>query len=143
MTEKDVDALLDSLKEELEPTRDLVLKLAKSGEINMSEAKIKKANESTLKKVLDDYNKAKLQVATQCLSEKVVQVYSKTLGFLKLVEGPDDLMQDLLADELFMGELNSIVGCVAPYIPLVGLVSGAITTSAHLCYYRKLNESAK
>lgn len=144
MTDANVDALLDSLKEELEnePVRvddDLrvkLLELSKSGEIKKTESQIKKASKATLAKMFLEYENTKKQLITEGITDKFVTLYCKALGYFELVENPDDLKEDLLRNELCMTELNRIVGWVSPYIPFAGLMSGAITTSGHV-YLKK------
>ena len=73
-----------------------------------------------------------MQKANEFFTDLVISRFSKTLGGLDAIESPDEWSNELKEDELLKRDVYSLVEKISPYIPLLGILSGRITTAKHL-----------
>ena len=60
----------------------------------------------------------------------------ETLGGLNAMESPEELSKELGKDELVRRDVYHIVEALSSYIPLIGFLSGGITTAKHIYNHR-------
>ena len=120
--------------------RDQLLKLAEDGDLDKSVAYIKKASQKIIDKLYSEYERRRTQKANEFLTDLLISKFASTLGGLGAIEDPEVLTNDLKKDGLLKRDVYSLVETISPYIPLLGVVSGGVTTVRHI-YNHKTNDS--
>ena len=122
----------ENTSDTVEKKRDVLLKLAEDGDLDKSVAHIKKASQKVINKLYTEYECKRMQKANEFLTDLVISRFFKTLGGLDAIESPEALSNELKKDELLKRDVYSFVEKVSPYIPLLGILSGGITTAKHI-----------
>ena len=120
--------------------RDELLKLAEEGELDKSVLYIKKASQKIIDKLYSEYERKCMQKANEFLTDLFISKFSSTLGGLDVIEAPESLSEELKKDELLKRDVYSLVESLTPYLPFVGILSGAPPTFKHL-YSHKAKDS--
>ena len=58
--------------------------------------------------------------------------YAGILGGFDAIEVEEVLARELQRDELLKRDVMRVVEAIAPYVPLLGLVSGGVTVASHV-----------
>lgn len=112
--------------------RNVLLRLAEDGELDKSVAYIKKASQKVIDKLHSEYERKRMQKANKFLTDLLISKFSSTLGGLDAIDDPEELCKELKKDELLKRDVYSIVETISPYIPLLGFLTGSITTARHV-----------
>ena len=80
-----------------------------------------------------------MKKANEFLSDLLISKFANTLGGLEAIESPDELTDELKKDELSKRDVHSSVEKVTPYISLLGILSGGITTGKHIYGHKTQN----
>ena len=123
--EADVAQDLDALREEL-------LKLAEDEETQRTPAAIKKASEKTLRKWRVEIEKRREKKANEFFPDLLLSKCAGVLGGLDAIEDEQVLARELQRYELLKRDVMRVVASIAPYVPLLGLVSGGVTVASHV-----------
>ena len=115
-----------------EKKRNVLLNLAEDGDLDKSVAYIKTASQKVINKLYTGYERKRMQKADEFLTDLVISRFSKTLGGLDAIESADELSKELKNDKLLKRDVFSLVGKISPHIPLLGILSGGITTAKHI-----------
>ena len=123
-----------SRKEEApaESHRDELIRLAEIGEISRSPSAIRKASQKTIEKIYAEYEKSRMDRANDLLTEMFIAQFADLLGGFEVIDDSKSLRNELSKDELLKSDVKRIVMCFSPYIPLVGILSGVLTTLKHV-----------
>ncbi len=66
--------------------------------------------------------------ASAALCDLVISKFGLLLGGLDAIEDPKTLEEELKSDDLLRADIERITITIAPYIPLIGILSGGLTT---------------
>ena len=124
-----------------EKKRNILLKLAEDGDLDKSVAYIKKASHKAINKLYTNYERKRMQKANEFLTDLLISRFSNTLGGLDAIESSEELSKELKKDELLKRDVFSLVEKITPYIPLLGILSGGITTGKHIYGHKTQNTS--
>ena len=70
-----------------------------------------------------------MQKANEFLTDLLISRFSSGLDS---IESSEELSNELKKDELLKRDVYSLVEKISPYIPLLGIPSGEITTAKHI-----------
>ena len=121
----------ESYKEEL-------LQLVAEKKIKHTAKYIENTTDETLKKIYEEYQRQELDEVNGQVTSPIISKISELMDNLELVKDNESLEKDLAKNELFKRDVKKIIGYLTPYIPMVGLISGGVTISAHVAD-KKLN----
>ena len=122
-----------------EKKRNILLKLAEDSDLDKSVAYIKKASHKVIDKLYTNYERKRMQKANEFLTDLLMSRFSNTLGSLDAIESSEELSKELKNDRLLQRDVFSLVE--TPYIPLLGILSGGITTAKHIYDHHKTQNS--
>ena len=122
----------EDISETVEKKRNILLKLAEDGDLDKSVAYIKKASHKAIQKLYLNHERKRMQKANGFLTDLLISRFSNTLGGLDAIESPEELCNELKKDQLIKRDVFSLVEKITPYIPLLGILSGGITTAKHI-----------
>ena len=80
----------------------------------------------------EDYQRQELDEVNEKVTDLLLTKFSELMANLELVKDNVSLEDDLAKNELFKRDVKRIIGYLTPYVPMVGLISGGITVSAHV-----------
>ena len=123
-----------------EKKRDILLKLAEDGDLDKSAAYFKKASHKVVNKLYTNYERKRMQKADESLTDLLISRFSNALGGLDVIESSEELSKEL-KNELLKRDVFSLVEKITPYIPLLGILSGGITTAKHIYDHHKTQNS--
>ncbi len=66
--------------------------------------------------------------ASAALCDLVISKFALLVGGLDAIEDPKILEEELKSGELLRADIERITMTIAPYIPLIGILSGGLTT---------------
>ena len=84
--------------------------------------------------------------ANAAVCDLVISKFALLLGGLDTIEDPKTLEEELKSDELLRADIERIMMTIAPYIPLIEILSGGLTILGAVCAHRnnkKPDEDAK
>ena len=110
--------------------RNELLGLAERKLINYTEAKIKKASKVELERILVKFQQEQAEIVNNYLSETIIRKLSDLLDLMN-VRNSDALNKDLEENVLLHEDLKTIISYTTPYIPMIGLVCGALILAKH------------
>ena len=119
--EKDGETPIEDIREEL-------ISLAEKGKIDYSWKYIQKANRDALEKINRKYDRKKLKLTNELVTDMVISKYADVLNHFKIIRNTNKLEQNLKGNALVKRDVKQIVGDLTPYIPYVGLFCGGIIT---------------
>ena len=73
-----------------------------------------------------------MKKANEFITDSLISKFAKTLGGLNAIESSEELTKELEKDELLRKDVYRIVETLSPYIPVIGFLSGGITTAKHI-----------
>ena len=59
------------------------------------------------------------------------------------IENAEVLSDELRKDDLLKNDVRNAVEKISPYIPILGFLSGGITTAKHVCDYKKIKNKSE
>ena len=90
------------------------------------------ASQKIIDKLYAEYERKRMQKANEFLSDLVISKFSALLGGLDAISDPEELSDELKKDELLKKDVHSVVETISPYIPMLGILSGTVTTVKHV-----------
>ena len=72
--------------------------------------------------------KERNEKVSTALCDLVISKFTLLFGGLDAIEDPKILEEELKSDELLGADIERITITIAPYIPLIGILSGGLTT---------------
>ena len=125
--------------DQLQSVRAEQITLAEKHEIKHSVNYIKKASQSALEKIKEDYERKQLEETNEYLSETLMGKLSEFMESADMIDDAKSLEEELARNKMVKGDLKNILGHITPYIPLIGLVCGATIVGKHV-YNKKPTE---
>ncbi len=125
--------------DQLQSVRAELITLAEKHEIKHSVNYIKKASQSALEKIKEDYERKQLEETNEYLSETLMGKLSEFMESADMIDDAKSLEEELARNKMVKRDLKNILGHITPYIPLIGLVCGATIVGKHL-YNKKPTE---
>ena len=122
-----------------EKKRNVLLKLAEDDALDKSVAYIKKASHKVINKFYTNYECKRMQKTNEFLTDLLISRFSNTLGGFDAIKSLEELSKELKNDELLKRDVFSLVEKITPYISLLGILSGGITTAKHI-YGHKIKQ---
>ena len=77
-----------------------------------------------------------MDATNERVSDIIIEKFSDLLTQTEMVDNECDLKKELSKNKMFRNDLKSFVGCVTPYVPYIGLISGLITVGGFIIYKR-------
>lgn len=105
---------------------------SEDGEITHSVKYLKKATETVIEKLYKEMEIKRMEKANQFVTDMLISKFAYMLGGLDAIEDSESLNNELQNDKLLKKDVETIVSQITPFIPLLGIVSGGLTTSKHL-----------
>ncbi len=125
--------------DQLQSVRAELITLAEKHEIKHSVNYIKKASQSALEKIKEDYERKQLEETNEYLSETLMGKLSEFMESADMIDDAKSLEEELARNKMVKRDLKNILGHITPYIPLIGLVCGATIVGKHV-YNKKPTE---
>ncbi len=125
--------------DQLQSVRAELITLAEKHEIKQSVNYIKKASQSVLEKIKEDYQRKQLEETNDYLSETLMGKLSEFMESADMIDDAKSLEEELARNKMVKRDLKNILGHITPYIPLIGLVCGATIVGKHV-YNKKPTE---
>ena len=125
--------------DQLQSVRAELITLAEKHEIKHSVSYIKKASQSALEKIKEDYERKQLEETNEYLSETLMGKLSEFMESADMIDDAKSLEEELARNKMVKRDLKNILGHITPYIPLIGLVCGATIVGKHV-YNKKPTE---
>ena len=125
--------------DQLQSVRAELITLAEKHEIKHSVNYIKKASQSALEKIKEDYDRRQLEETNEYLSDVIVEKFSEFMKGLDMIDDALSMKDDLSSNRMVKKDLKNLLGYVTPFIPLIGLVCGATIVGKHV-YNKKPTE---
>ncbi len=125
--------------DQLQSVRAELITLAEKHEIKHSVNYIKKASQSALEKIKEDYERKQLEETNDYLSETLMGKLSEFMESADMIDDAKSLEEELARNKMVKRDLKNILGHITPYIPLIGLVCGATIVGKHV-YNKKPTE---
>ena len=125
--------------DQLQSVRAELITLAEKHEIKHSVNYIKKASQSALEKIKEDYERKQLEETNEYLSETLMGKLSEFMESADMIDDAKNLEEELARNKMVKRDLKNILGHITPYIPLIGLVCGATIVGKHV-YNKKPTE---
>ncbi len=125
--------------DQLQSVRAELITLAGKHEIKHSVNYIKKASQSALEKIKEDYERKQLEETNEYLSETLMGKLSEFMESADMIDDAKSLEEELARNKMVKRDLKNILGHITPYIPLIGLVCGATIVGKHV-YNKKPTE---
>ena len=110
--------------DQLQSVRAELITLAEKHEIKHSVNYIKKASQSVLEKIKEDYERKQLEETNDYLSETLMGKLSEFMESADMIDDAKSLEEELARNKMVKRDLKNILGHITPYIPLIGLVCG-------------------
>ena len=118
--------------DQLQSVRAELITLAEKHEIKHSVTYIKKASQSALEKIKEDYERKQLEETNDYLSETLMGKLSEFMESADMIDDAKSLEEELARNKMVKRDLKNILGHITPYIPLIGLVCGATIVGKHV-----------
>ena len=125
--------------DQLQSVRAELITLAEKHEIKHSVNYIKKASQSALEKIKEDYERKQLEETNEYLSETLMGKLSEFMESADMIDDAKSLEEELARNKMVKRDLKNILGHITPYVPLIGLVCGATIVGKHV-YNKKPTE---
>ena len=125
--------------DQLQSVRAELITLAEKHEIKHSVNYIKKASQSVLEKIKEDYERKQLEETNDYLSETLMGKLSEFMESADVIDDAKSLEEELARNKMVKRDLKNILGHITPYIPLIGLVCGVTIVGKHM-YNKKPTE---
>ena len=125
--------------DQLQSVRAELITLAEKHEIKHSVNYIKKASQSVLEKIKEDYERKQLEETNDYLSETLMGKLSEFMESADMIDDAKSLEEELARNKMVKRDLKNILGHITPYIPLIGLVCGVTIVGKHM-YNKKPTE---
>ena len=125
--------------DQLQSVRAELITLAEKHEIKHSVNYIKKASQSALEKIKEDYERKQLEETNEYLSETLMGKLSEFMESADMIDDAKSLEEELARNKMVKRDLKNILRHITPYIPLIGLVCGATIVGKHV-YNKKPTE---
>ncbi len=125
--------------DQLQSVRAELITLAEKHEIKHSVNYIKKASQSVLEKIKEDYERKELEETNDYLSETLMGKLSEFMESADMIDDAKSLEEELARNKMVKRDLKNILGHITPYIPLIGLVCGVTIVGKHM-YNKKPTE---
>ena len=116
--------------------RDELIQLSDEGKIKYKKKFLKEADDETIEKISNEYVKKQLDATNEQLADMIVGKFSDLLKQTEMVDKECDLKKERSKNKMFKNDLKSFVGCVTPYLPYIGLISGLLTVGGYVVYKR-------
>ncbi len=100
---------------------------------------IKKASQSALEKIKEDYERKQLEETNDYLSETLMEKLSEFMESADMIDDAKSLEEELARNKMVKRDFKNILGHITPYIPLIGLVCRATIVGKHV-YNKKPTE---
>ena len=115
--------------DEVERKRSELISWIKQGnKLSKSIKQLEKSSPNVIEKVYDEWMTERNEKASAVLCDLVISKFAHLLGGLDVIEDPKILEEELKSDELLRADIERITMTIAPYIPLIGILSGGLTT---------------
>ena len=114
--------------------RDELIQLSEEGKIKYKKKFLKEADDETIEKISNEYVKKQLDATNEQLADIIVGKFSDLLKQTNVVDKECKLIKELSENKMFRNDLKSFVGCVTPYLPYIGLISGLLTVGGYVVY---------
>ena len=118
--------------DQLQSVRAELITLAEKHEIKHSVNYIKKASQSVLEKIKEDYERKQLEETNDYLSETLMGKLSEFMESADMIDDAKSLEEELARNKMVKRDLKNILGHITPYIPLIGLVCGVTIVGKHV-----------
>ena len=89
---------------------------------------LEKSSPNVIGKVYDEWMTERNEKASAALCNLVISKFALLWGGLDAIEYPKTLEEELKSNELLRADIERITMTIAPYIPLIGILSGGLTT---------------
>lgn len=110
--------------------------LAEDGSLDKFVAFVRKADRKIIEKLYTEYERKRERKANEFLTDLLISKFAGLLGGLDAVSDPEELTSELGNDELLKRDVYSVVHSITPYLPLLGILSGGITTAKHIAKHK-------
>ncbi len=130
-------------EDETQQLRDELISLAEKHEIKHTAAYIKKASQSALEKIKQDYDRKQLEETNEYLSDTMVNKFSEFMEGLRMIDDAKSMEEELIHNKIVKRDLKVILSHITPYVPLIGLVCGATIVGKHVFSRTKTTEEDK
>jgi hypothetical protein len=117
--------------------------LAKDGDLDKSVAFVKKANKKIVERLYDEYERKRERKANEFLTDLIISKFAALLGGLDAIADVSELTLELSEDELLRTDVYSAVQSITPYLPLLGVLSGGITTAKHVAKHKLTDQQTR
>ena len=114
--------------------RDELIQLSEEGKIKYKKKFLKEADDETIEKISNEYVKKQLDATNEQLADIIVGKFSDLLKQTNMVDKECKLKEELSENKMFKSDLKGFVGCVTPYLPYIGLISGLLTVGGYVVY---------
>ena len=113
---------------EVERKRSELISWIKQGnKLSKTIKQLEKSLPNVIEKVYDEWMTERNEKASAALCDLVISKFALLLGGLDAIEDPKTLEEQLKSDELLRTDIERMTMSIAPYIPLIGILSGGLT----------------
>ncbi len=114
---------------EVERKRSELISWIKQGnKLSKTIKQLEKSLPNVIEKVYDEWMTERNEKASAALCDLVIGKFALLLGGLDAIEDPKTLEEQLKSDELLRTDIERMTMSIAPYIPIIGILSGGLTT---------------
>ena len=121
----------DNKEKDVARKHEELLRLSEDGEIQQSVSNLKKASGKQILKIYAEYER-QVEKANQFLTDLLISKFSDLLGRLEAIESSETLEKELAKDKLLKRDVKFLVEKLTPFLPYLGLLSGAVTVGKHV-----------
>ena len=114
--------------------RDELIQLSDEGKIKYKKKFLKEADDATIEKISKEYVAKQLDATNERVADIIIEKFSDLLAQTEMVDNECDLKKELSKNKMFRNDLKNFVGCVTPYVPYIGLISGLLTVGGFIVY---------
>ena len=118
--------------------RDELIQLSEEGKIKYKKKFLKEADDETIEKISNEYVKKQLDATNEQLADIIVGKISDMLKQTEMVDKKCKLKEELSENKMLKSDVKGFVGCVTPYLPYIGIISGLLTVGGYV-FYKKYN----
>ena len=116
--------------------KEKLITLSNDGLIDKPANFIRKANQSVVDKMYDEYENQRMSCASDFVSALIISKFALVLGSFNAVESAEKLSEELLNDKLLKDDVAYLTRSISPHIPFRGLISGGCTTAKHVVAHK-------